>query len=461
MHAAQRRLHTRLLQIVDGLLFVGVLLLAYWMRAAWPWLNLPALESWEKYLWLAPLVAVLGPTMLASQGFYATSHLSSHLSAALCALRGATFLVLGLVLTMFLVREQYARSVIILVGALGGTLAYARHEFVRWLNHFRVARVEDRRRILWIGLPAENARLQSLLSATEKVDVANSAGDFDPTQRTAEELCQLLHDEAINLAIVNYAGCERHQLAPLLTVCEREGIELVLRPDIGAASPYLLVADEFAGEPVFYYRAQTASPAHLLLKQLFDYGAAGLLLVALLPVGLVLALAIKGTSRGPVFYRQPRAGLNGRAFTLIKFRSMRAEADREQAALADRNEMRGPVFKVRHDPRVTPLGRFLRRYSLDELPQLWNVLRGEMSLVGPRPLPLEEVRRFTNDAHRRRLSVKPGLTCLWQVQGRNDIADFEDWVRLDLAYIDQWSLWLDVRILLATVPVVLFGRGGR
>ncbi|HND62041.1 MAG TPA: sugar transferase, partial [Opitutaceae bacterium] len=132
-----------------------------------------------------------------------------------------------------------------------------------------------------------------------------------------------------------------------------------------------------------------------------------------------------------------------------------------QASLAHRNEMKGPVFKVTNDPRVTPLGRFLRRHSLDELPQLWNVLRGEMSLVGPRPLPIEEVKRFDQDTHRRRLSVKPGLTCLWQVSGRNDIADFDDWVRLDLAYIDQWSLWLDFKILLLTIPVALFGRGGK
>jgi lipopolysaccharide/colanic/teichoic acid biosynthesis glycosyltransferase len=153
--------------------------------------------------------------------------------------------------------------------------------------------------------------------------------------------------------------------------------------------------------------------------------------------------------------------LNGRPFTMFKFRSMQSGADQHQAELAQHNEMRGPVFKVSADPRVTPLGRFLRRFSLDELPQLWNVLRGEMSLVGPRPLPIEEVKRFADDAHRRRLSVKPGLTCLWQISGRNDIADFDDWVRLDLAYIDQWSLWLDLKILIATIPVALLGRGGR
>jgi lipopolysaccharide/colanic/teichoic acid biosynthesis glycosyltransferase len=140
---------------------------------------------------------------------------------------------------------------------------------------------------------------------------------------------------------------------------------------------------------------------------------------------------------------------------------MTVDAEKRQAELAGRNEMTGPVFKVREDPRVTRLGRILRRHSLDELPQLWNVLRGEMSLVGPRPLPVDEVARFDDHAHRRRLSVRPGLTCLWQISGRNDIADFNDWVRLDLDYIDQWSLWLDLKILVATIPVMLLGRGGR
>jgi lipopolysaccharide/colanic/teichoic acid biosynthesis glycosyltransferase len=123
--------------------------------------------------------------------------------------------------------------------------------------------------------------------------------------------------------------------------------------------------------------------------------------------------------------------------------------------------MRGPVFKVTNDPRVTPIGKFLRKYSLDELPQLFNVLRTEMSLVGPRPLPVDEVKRFENLAHRRRLSVKPGLTCLWQISGRNQITDFKDWVRLDLEYIDNWSLWLDLKILIRTIPAVLIGTGAR
>jgi len=176
---------------------------------------------------------------------------------------------------------------------------------------------------------------------------------------------------------------------------------------------------------------------------------------------LVIAAAIKIASPGPVFFKQKRSGINGTPFTLYKFRTMVTNAEQFKQELEAMNEMTGPVFKVTNDPRVTGIGKFLRKYSLDELPQLFNILRTEMSLVGPRPLPVDEVKRFDNLAHRRRLSVKPGLTCLWQISGRNQISDFKEWVRLDLEYIDNWTLWLDLKILLLTIPVVLRGTGAK
>ena len=192
-----------------------------------------------------------------------------------------------------------------------------------------------------------------------------------------------------------------------------------------------------------------------------DLVGAFVLLILLSPFFLVIAIVIKLTSPGPVFFHQQRSGQNGGPFTLYKFRTMISNAEQFKHELQAMNEMEGPVFKLTNDPRITRFGRFLRRYSLDELPQLFNVLRGEMSLVGPRPLPVDEVKRFNDLAHRRRLSVKPGLTCLWQVSGRNQIKDFKDWVRLDLEYIDNWSLWLDLKILLRTIPAVFAATGAK
>jgi len=177
------------------------------------------------------------------------------------------------------------------------------------------------------------------------------------------------------------------------------------------------------------------------------------------PAFAAIALAIKLESPGPVFFRQRRIGLNGREFWMWKFRSMCHDAEARRAELERHNEMDGPVFKMSQDPRVTRVGRLLRRTSLDEFPQFWNVLRGRMSVVGPRPPLPEEVRRYKR-WQRRRLSVKPGLTCLWQVRGRNQL-DFAEWMALDLHYIDTWSLWGDLKIVLMTIPAILMGRGAR
>jgi exopolysaccharide biosynthesis polyprenyl glycosylphosphotransferase len=304
-------------------------------------------------------------------------------------------------------------------------------------------------------------RLQAGLTPIEQAQFTHVATLNPAGPDFAAELPRQLHAHAVNVVLLNLKDLADSDLAVVIEACEREGIEIIMHPGLSVASPFLLNVDQLGGEAVLHYRAHRADPAGLLIKQCLDYiGAAGLL-VALSPLFLLTALLVRLTSPGPVLYWQERAGLNGRPFTMLKFRSMGVDADARKPELAARNEMDGPVFKLTADPRVTRLGRVLRRHSLDELPQLWNVLRGEMSLVGPRPLPLEEVGRIANLAHRRRLSFKPGLTCLWQVRGRNDISSFEEWVRLDLEYIDRWSLWMDLKILLATIPVALLGRGGR
>jgi lipopolysaccharide/colanic/teichoic acid biosynthesis glycosyltransferase len=195
-----------------------------------------------------------------------------------------------------------------------------------------------------------------------------------------------------------------------------------------------------------------------IFKRIFDVIVSGVLLVLLSPLLLLLSLVVKLTSPGPALYRWKVVGKNGRPFSSYKFRSMVVEADQLKISLLAKNEMIGPVFKLSHDPRITPLGAWMRRYSLDELPQLYSVLVGDMSLVGPRPPLQSEYNHFT-EYQKQKLAVKPGITCLWQISGRNNIRDFDEWVSLDLQYIRNWSLWLDFSILAKTVLAVMSGSG--
>lgn len=453
-------LRLRLLQTCDGLLFALALAGAYFARGLFGHLARPPLQDFQEYLWLLPAITVIGPFVLAQEGFYSQQRIVSRWSTIFLMLRAAVFATVAMVILLFLTRAQFARSVIILGCFCGGLLAYLRHELFLQFAASSYARSQWRQRILWVGIPEENQRLREALTSDEREQV-ESITEFDPRAESLEHLVAILHDFSINAVVFNLVGLDAATLPPILTACEREGVTVIVRPGVFARSPFGMSVDWFAGEPVIHYHSQPVRPSHQLVKRAVDLGGATLLLLLLSPALLVITALIRLTSRGPAVFSQTRAGLNGQPFTMYKFRSMRSGAEKEQASLATFNEMTGPVFKITKDPRITPVGRFLRRYSLDELPQLWNVVRGEMSLVGPRPLPVSEVKRFSDDAHRRRHSVRPGLTCLWQVRGRSNINDFDEWVRLDLAYIDQWSLWLDFKIMIATLPVVLFGRGAR
>ena len=240
--------------------------------------------------------------------------------------------------------------------------------------------------------------------------------------------------------------------------CEEQGVLVRLLPDIFSLRLARPRAVEFEGQDVITLYTGAADKWQLLLKRPLDIVLALLAVVALAPLGALAALAIKLTSPGPVFFVQDRVGLNKRRFRLYKFRTMVADAERRQAELERLNEATGAVFKIRNDPRVTPVGRILRKLSIDELPQLLNVLKGDMSLVGPRPLPLRDYNGFDQDWQRRRFSVRPGITCLWQINGRSS-CPFEKWMQLDMQYIDQWSLGLDVKILAKTIPAVVRGVG--
>lgn len=226
----------------------------------------------------------------------------------------------------------------------------------------------------------------------------------------------------------------------------------------GVMTDTLSQTEILAGHPQVALSPGWGSPLCVATKRAADLVFSAILLITLSPVFLLLAVAVKLSSRGPVFYRWRVVGKGGRPFQGYKFRSMCANADELKSQLEPYNEMHGPVFKLTMDPRVTSVGAWMRRHSLDELPQLYNVLKGDMSLVGPRPPLISEYARF-NEFQKQKLAVKPGITCLWQVNGRNRVNDFNEWVKLDLEYIRQWSLWLDMRILLRTAVEVLAGSG--
>jgi exopolysaccharide biosynthesis polyprenyl glycosylphosphotransferase len=272
---------------------------------------------------------------------------------------------------------------------------------------------------------------------------------------------EALHEHAVGRVLFVGGHAQLGLLQEYIGVCEIEGVEAWLAADFIRTSIARPDFDAFGNRPMLVFRAAPGASWALIIKHLFDRVVALIVLVLFSWLFLIIALAIKFTSPGPVIFRQARGGKNGRKFIMYKFRTMVTDAEMQRDELVRMNQMSGPVFKVDKDPRVTRIGRFLRKTSLDELPQFWNVLMGEMSLVGPRPLPLYEVEKFETTAQRRRLSMKPGITCLWQVTGRNNITSFDQWVKLDLDYIDNWTLWLDAKILLRTVPVVLFGWGAK
>jgi len=248
------------------------------------------------------------------------------------------------------------------------------------------------------------------------------------------------------------------QAARIAALCEEQGIVVRLLSDIFNLRLAQSTAGEFEGEAVTTLSTGSPENWQRLLKRTLDVSLSLMAMLLLSPLFLLATLLVKLTSPGSSFFVQERVGLNKRRFRLYKFRTMVANAAERQREIEHLNEARGPVFKIRNDPRLTPVGKFLRKTSIDELPQLFNVLKGEMSLVGPRPLPVRDYQGFDQDWQRRRFSVRPGITCLWQINGRSSIA-FEKWMELDMEYIDHWSLGLDFKILAKTIPVVLKGAG--
>ena len=306
------------------------------------------------------------------------------------------------------------------------------------------------------GHPEWGIRLVGFITGDEKETERNPA-DENVLGRL-EDFQSILKDRVVDSVLFTGRAENILQIRNLAYQCELRGIEFALNI-ASLIEKYTDIHLEVLEDISFIrFTGVYQNPQKLFLKRLIDIIGSSLLILFFIPFGLIIMLLIKRDSPGPVFYSHERMGKNGRRFTMYKFRSMIVNADKMQKELEDLNVMDGPVFKVADDPRITRFGKFLRKTSLDEAPQLYNVLKSDLSLVGPRPLPVRDYEGFEQSAHHRRFTVQPGVTCLWQVSGRNEIG-FDEWVRLDLQYIENWSLTLDFKILLRTIPAVLSRKG--
>ncbi len=328
-------------------------------------------------------------------------------------------------------------------------------------------RLESRRRLLLVGDPSRAGAIRDWLCHPDRARFFEIVGFLPPAgvpppagfaaPGTLDDFSAVLHSTVVDAVILIPDGILTSQIGLWIKQCETEGIEAWLLPEFLRTTLAETSLDELAGEPMILFSTTAKSSWALMFKRVMDIALSAFALVVLSPLLLGIAIAIRATSSGPIFFSQRRSTLRGRTFAMLKFRTMVQNAEEIRARLDDRNEVSGPVFKMKDDPRITPVGRWLRRYSLDELPQLWNVFKGDMSIVGPRPPIPAEVEKYEN-WQRRRLSMRSGCTCLWQIGGRNALS-FEDWMRLDLKYIDTWSLGLDFQIMFKTLGTILRGTG--
>ena len=430
----------------------------------------PELLSPQSYAWLVSVGIVWWMIVAKTLGLYRITIRRSGWEKIGAVVAAAFLLGLFLGFLSFALKLVMSRPLIALFVLYQAAFLSGARAVVALHGHQRSHPSRDRRNILIVGTSRKAREMGELISRYSDwglrilgyvdVDPAKDRGGTSDVLGSIEDIPTIIEDNVVDEII--FVGSEPRDLEGLddvLAICKEQGVKTRVAADFFPVKVSHVSMEFLENVPIITFSATPDHAFELLIKRLMDILGSAIALTVSSPVLLILAVLVKLTSKGPVIYRQVRCGLYGRKFVLYKFRSMCEGAEDVLWEIKHLNEMDGPVFKMRNDPRVTPLGRLLRKSSLDEWPQFWNVLKGDMSLVGPRaPLP-EEVKEYTR-WQRRRLSVKPGITCLWQVSGRNEI-DFQEWMKLDLFYIDHWSLLLDLKILLRTFPVVLLGKGSR
>ena len=422
-------------------------------------------------VFLLPLV-VASAFSLFYFGTYRSLSTPSITTYLLSVVRGLLGGLVALFVTVFVFDIEYVSRLVIGIFFLLSILLIVgvRYFLVWWYFKRRVEDVSNYHKVLLIGTGSRALRLRELIANKSEWGIT-VVGHLDSDQDligsdikgvkvigSIDQIHQILCDNVIDEVMVAVPRNMLSSISSIADACDAEGVELRVMADLFDMGSARIKMELFAGVPLVTFAPVSYDDSQLLLKRIFDLVCVILASPFVITVMLLIALAIKLDDGGPVFFEQERVGLRKRRFKMHKFRSMVVDAEARMKEIEALNESEGPNFKMTNDPRITRVGRFIRKTSLDELPQLINVFLGSMSLVGPRPMSLRDVDLFDKAAQRKRFSVTPGLTCIWQISGRSNLS-FEKWLELDLAYIDNWSLELDLKILVKTIPAVLLQRG--
>ncbi|MGJ8676117.1 MAG: sugar transferase [Akkermansiaceae bacterium] len=455
------------LQLVDAVLvYLSFQLASYTRPLIRPIFGMTdvGVMSVNEITWLLFIVVPFTPAILEMFGYY--NNIMRKTASMAIAQMFKCFIVLSVCIAVAIVffqlspssRLQIMAAIIFMVSFL-----LLRDWSVRSYLKKNAKETGNKERVLLAGTSEDITDLLNTMPQ-EVTDYWHVVSHFDLSKSSDDELEALLIEHSVHRVIIAAKHTVFREISRAVELCEKQGIEAWVSAGFIRTQVSRPTFDHLGGKPMLVLRATPELSWTLMAKKIIDRVVAFLIIFVTWPLWLFAIIGIKIASPGAsVFFKQDRAGKYGKTFKMWKFRTMVVDAEGKLAKVKAEmgNEMSGPVFKLENDPRVFPFARFLRKWSIDELPQLINVLNGDMSLVGPRPLPVYEVKEFEKSEHRRRLSVHPGITCTWQVGGRNTITEWEDWVKMDLEYIDNWSLWLDIKLLIMTVPAVLLGKGAK
>lgn len=467
---SKTRLLTRLLILLDTLLTTLVLLLSFHIGQRFLEIDASDLNS---YLILCPLIVIPQAFLLSTFGAYSGFRLNSNVSYSI-VLTKTLFIGIALFFAFLyaLKMDFVSRGILLIFFVMNFvTLMSVRSLLSWWYTHRSdTGKDENFHKVLIIGSGKRAQKLTGLLHEHSewKIDIVGYLDDApveDPEKTLAapilgsvQDVGDVLSERVVDEVILAVPRTMIKDVQQIVNSCEEQGVRFALMADVFDLKVARTHLRDLHGVPLLTFEPVAQNEALLMVKRLSDLSITLCSMPIVLPLMAIIALAIRIESKGPALFIQQRVGLRKRLFPMYKFRSMHVDAEEKLKEIEHLNEADGPIFKITDDPRVTKVGKFIRKTSLDELPQLFNVIRGHMSLVGPRPMSMRDVDLFDRGIQRKRFSVRPGLTCIWQISGRSNLP-FEKWLELDLEYIDTWSLELDFKILIKTLPAVLFSKG--